>query len=128
MRTQILREGNFYRYNHKALIKSKTLYSLQYDPDSSTIDCEKFVDRFSRESLDAHFSQINNNVDRIDLAKSPSRTHLWSENSKYHRSWVVFKSEEQIKTMPEVNSASLNSVDFEHLKELDDYLLSYPKK
>lgn len=57
--------------------------------------------------------------------KSPSRMHLWNENSKHHQSWIVFSSEEKIRP---ISRESYDNLNFEHMKELDDYFSAYHGK
>jgi hypothetical protein len=91
-------------------------FSLSYEPELTDSKPKNLLIRLPTEiSFPIQTHAINS-------TKSPSRMHLWNENSKHHQSWIVFNSEEKIGPVKE---NSFDALEVEHMKELDAYFSSY---
>lgn len=55
--------------------------------------------------------------------------HLWSEDSKFKRSWIRFNSEDystvKLPNSTAININSFDSIDIAQMQEVDEYFRSY---
>lgn len=53
--------------------------------------------------------------------------HLWSDDSKFKKSWILFNSDDYASKLLQhnINIETFDSIDIAQMQEVDDYFKSY---